>query len=208
MSKETTKITLLETGRRFFLERGYGNTGIEAILQSAGVPKGSFYYYFASKEDFGLQVLNRFAEDIRANFERCQVDATRSPLERFRCYFEEACQRIQSQQCRSGCLVGNLSQELAAQSEAFRVRLEEIFEDVRDRYAACLKEAQESGEIAHDWDVRQLAEFCLCSWQGAILRAKAARSVAPIRTFIDILFGHVLRAPARAPLDLKETAGN
>jgi TetR/AcrR family transcriptional repressor of nem operon len=94
---------------------------------------------------------------------------------------------------------------MASQSEVFRARLEEIFEDVRDRYTECLKEAQESGELAPDWDVRQLAEFCLSSWQGAILRAKAARSVAPIRTFIDILFGHVLRAPAQAPRASEET---
>jgi TetR/AcrR family transcriptional repressor of nem operon len=199
MSKETTRTTLLETGKRIFLERGYSNSGIEAILQAAGVPKGSFYHYFASKEDFGLQVLDRFADDIRANFERCLADPTRGPLDRLRLYFEDACQRFQSQQCRNGCLVGNLSQELAAQSEVFRVRLEGIFEDLRERYAECLREAQESGEISPEWDVRQLAEFCLGSWQGAILRAKAARSVVPIRIFIDILFGHVLRATGGTP---------
>ena len=67
MSKETTKTILLEAGRRIFLEKGYTNSGIETILQAAGVPKGSFYYYFASKEDFGLQVLDRFAGEIAAN---------------------------------------------------------------------------------------------------------------------------------------------
>jgi TetR/AcrR family transcriptional repressor of nem operon len=198
MSKETTKTILLETGKRIFLERGYNHSGIETILQAAGIPKGSFYYYFQSKEDFGLQVLNRFAEDVRANFERCLGDASLTPLGRLRRYFEEVCHRLESQQCRNGCLVGNLSQELADQSEAFRARLQEIFDGIRDRYAECLKHAQAAGEIPPDLDVRELAEFCLSSWQGAILRAKAARSVAPIRTFINILFGYVLRAPCEA----------
>ena len=193
MSKETTKAILLETGRRVFLEKGYNHSGIEAILQASGVPKGSFYYYFSSKEDFGLQVLDRFADDIRANFERCLGDASLSPLDRLRRYFEEVCVRLESKQCRNGCLIGNLSQEMADQSEAFRDRLVKIFDEMRDRYAECLLIAQEAGEIAPDLDTRHLAEFCLSSWQGAVLRAKASRSVAPIRIFIDILFGHVLR---------------
>jgi TetR/AcrR family transcriptional repressor of nem operon len=82
---------------------------------------------------------------------------------------------------------------MADQSEAFRVRLVEIFDEIRDRYAECLKDAQAAGELPPDLDVREMAEFCLSSWQGAILRAKTARSVAPIRTFIKILFGYVLR---------------
>jgi len=199
MSKETTKTLLLETGKRCFLERGYNNSGIEAILQAAGVPKGSFYYYFGSKEDFGLQVLNRFADGVRENFERCLGQEHLSPLGRLRCYFEEVCVRLESQQCRNGCLVGNLSQELADQSEAFRSRLEEIFEEIRDRYAECLRLAQEAGELSADLDVDALAEFCLASWQGAILRAKAARSIRPIRTFIDLLFGIVLCRHDRVP---------
>jgi TetR/AcrR family transcriptional repressor of nem operon len=206
MSKETTRATLLEAGKRVFLERGYNNSGIELVLQAAGVPKGSFYYYFESKEDFGLQVLNQFAEDMRANFERFQQDQGVRPLERLRRYFEEVCVRLDSQECRNGCLVGNLSQEMAGQSEKFRVRLEEIFEGCRDRYAGCLQAAQDAGEIAPDLDVQELAEFCLSSWQGAILRAKAARNTRPIRIFIDIVFGIVLRTPARLALELKPYA--
>src|SRR3954462_12000401 len=118
MSKETTKLSLLEAGRKVFSEKGYNHAGIEAILQAADVPKGSFYYYFDSKEDFGLQVLNCFAERYKVHLDHHLNDASLSPLERLRSYFEAVCQRLESQQCRNGCLVGNLSQEMAAQSEA------------------------------------------------------------------------------------------
>src|SRR3954467_8505829 len=177
MSKEKTKAVLLEAGKRVFLEKGYNHAGIEAILQAAGVPKGSFYYYFDSKEDFGLRVLDRFADCYKGHLDRHLDDASLSPLERLRSYFEAVCVRLESQQCRNGCLVGNLSQEMADQSEAFRTRLEEIFEVCRDRYAECLKNAQDAGDLSPELDVRVLAEFCLSSWQGAILRAKAARSI-------------------------------
>jgi TetR/AcrR family transcriptional repressor of nem operon len=193
MSKENTKAALLEAGKRLFLEKGYNNAGIEAILHEAGVPKGSFYYYFENKEDFGLQVLNRFSECYNANIDQCLGDASVSPLERLRRYFESICERLESQQCRNGCLVGNLSQEMADQSEVFRARLEEIFEAWVDRYAACLEEARKSGEIPAHLDVHELAEFWLNSWQGAVLRAKTMRSTVPLRTFLNMMFGYVLQ---------------
>jgi TetR/AcrR family transcriptional repressor of nem operon len=193
MSKESTKTILLDAGRRVFLEKGYNNAGIEAILQTAGVPKGSFYYYFESKEDFGLQVLDRFSECLDTLSERFLGDQSLSPLERLRRYFESICEKLESQQCRNGCLVGNLSQEMADQSEAFRARLEQIFESWVGRYADCLREAQEAGEIPAHLDVRELAEFWLNSWQGAVLRAKTLRSTQPLRTFLNVMFGSVLQ---------------
>ena len=194
MSKESTKTALLDAGKRVFLERGYNHSGIEAILQEAGVPKGSFYYYFDSKEDFGLQVINRCTQEYAAHLERFLGDRGLQPLDRLRHYFESIIQRLESQQCRNGCLVGNLSQELADQSEVFRARLEEVFEEWCGRYAACLEEAQRAGDIPAHLDARELAEFCLNSWQGSVLRAKAARNTAPLRVFLNVLFGQVLRA--------------
>jgi TetR/AcrR family transcriptional repressor of nem operon len=185
---------LLEAGKKTFLEKGYNNSGIEAILQAAGVPKGSFYYYFASKEDFGLKVLDQFALCYDQQLDRTLGDTSVPPLNRLRNYFESAFGKMESDQCRKGCLVGNLSQEMADQSEAFRARLEEIFESWVDRYAKCLREAQQAGEIGSDLDVRELAEFWLNSWQGAVLRAKTMRSTAPLRTFLGVMFGNLLQA--------------
>src|SRR5258708_38173794 len=87
---------------------------------------------------------------------------------------------------------------MVVRMQVFRDVLNEIFDVIRDRYAECLEIAQADGQIAPDLDARQLAEFCLSSWQGAILRAKTVRSVEPIRIFIKILFGYVLQAPAKA----------
>ena len=180
MSKGETKETLLEAGKRIFLAQGYNHAGIESILQTAGVPKGSFYHYFDSKEDFGLQVLNRFAEGQNANLDRYLGEAGFTPLERLRRFAEAMCERLETQQCRNGCLVGNLSLEMAEQSEAFRSRLDEICGAWVGRYAGCLKDAQDAGEISADLDARELAEFWLNSWQGAVLRAKTIREHGPV----------------------------
>ena len=174
------------------MERGYNNSGLEAILQEAGVPKGSFYYFFESKEDFGLRVLDAAAEEYEAEVERYLGDTSLSPLERLKRYFETCCEKLESKQCRSGCLVGNLSQEMADQSERFRTQVGLIFRRRVERYAACLQEAREAGEISTDWDVRELAEFWLNSWQGAILRAKTLRDIGPLKTFVKIMFDLIL----------------
>jgi TetR/AcrR family transcriptional repressor of nem operon len=193
MSREKTKDLLLEAGKKCFLAKGYNNSGIESILQEVGVPKGSFYHYFENKEDFGLQVLGRFAECIGERQDRILREEGVAPLDRLRNYCEAGSELLASDQCRKGCLVGNLSQEMADLSEAFRARLEEIFESWVDRYAGCLQEAQHAGEISPDLDVRELAEFWLNSWQGATLRAKTMRSPAPLRTFLAVMFGNILQ---------------
>ena len=200
MSKEKTKTILLEAGRQVFLERGYNNAGIEAVLQAAGVPKGSFYYYFDSKEDFGLQVLNRFAECHDANLDAHLGDETLSPLSRLRHHFEATITLLETKGCRNGCLAGNLSQEMADQSEAFRARLQEIFGRWVDRYADCIRQAQAIGEVAEDLDPHRTAEFLLHGWQGAILRAKIARNIAPLHTFLEMIFGVLFRLRSPAPV--------
>jgi len=192
MSKETTKAALLEAGRRIFLERGYNASGIEAILQTTGVPKGSFYHYFQSKEDFGLQVIDTFSRSFFADLDVYLADESRGPLERLQGFFESRIERLESQECRNGCLIGKLSQEMADQSEAFRTRLLGVFDGWVDRVARCLEQARRLGEIPSHLDPHELAESWLDCWQGALLRAKIRRDTAPLRSFLKRIRGDVL----------------
>lgn len=196
MKKESTQARLIETGQRIFLEKGYNHTGIQEVLKDAGVPKGSFYYYFKNKEDFGLNVIESFAATYNAKLDRVLKDEALSPLNRFRTYFEVGIQNFEASQFRCGCLIGNLSQEMADQNDAFRQRLDEILESWRGRFADCLKQAQEAGELCPRWDVRMLANFCLDSWEGAILRAKVTKSAEPLKTFMTVFFDIVLKTNA------------
>lgn len=184
MSRGHTKELLLEIGRKVFLERGYNHAGIECILQEAGVPKGSFYNYFPSKEEFGLQVIDGFAACHEEVLEQHLGNHTIPPLQRLRGYFCYVIDRLGEGNCRKGCLIGNLSQEMADQSERFRARLEEILKTWVARFQACLAEARENGSIPLDTDVRLLAEFWMNAWQGSVMRAKTARSTEPLQTFL------------------------
>lgn len=192
MNKEGTRSTLIEAGRRMMFETGFNHTGIQAVLASAGVPKGSFYYYFDSKEDFGLAVVEDFVTTHRATRERFLNDTSLSPLSRLRAYFQHYIALYETRNFQGGCLLGNLGQELADQNDLFRARLEEAFHGWRAMTARCLREAKEMGEIADHWNEETLADFCLSSWQGAILRMKVTKSRAPLDAFYSTLFDSIL----------------
>lgn len=191
----TTRASLLEAGTNLILEKGYNHCGLDEILRAAGVHKGSFYHFFANKEDFALQVVAQYAEQTLANLDRELGDTSLRPLARLRRYYEAACRRHEERGYRKGCLFGNLGQEMADQSEAFRTRLEEVLSEYRRRIAACLREAQEVGELRKDLDADRLAGFCHNSWEGAILRMKVAKSCEPLADFLFVMFETVLRSP-------------
>jgi TetR/AcrR family transcriptional repressor of nem operon len=192
-AKATTKKALLDAGTAIILEKGYHHTGIQDVLQAAGVPKGSFYYYFPSKEAFGLEVIAHFAAAYRQRLEQYLGDPTQSPLTRLRRHLEQTLAQFERRGCRGGCLIGNLSQELADQSDRLGARLEAVFTDWRERYASLFREAQAVGELRADLDPQQLAEFYLNSFEGAVLRAKVRKSPEPLRLFMTLMFDGVLQ---------------
>ena len=198
-AKVTTKAALVDAGTQLILEQGYHHTGIQDVLQAAGVPKGSFYYYFPSKEAFGMAVIAQFAAAYLARLEQYLGDTTASPLTRLRRHHEAMLARFERRGCRGGCLIGNLSQELADQSPRLRAQLDAVLTSWRERYAQLFREAQAVGELRADLDPQALADFYLDSFEGALLRAKVSKSPAPLRLFLTCMFDGVLQGrPAGA----------
>jgi TetR/AcrR family transcriptional repressor of nem operon len=192
MKKMEGKEKVIACGVELISLNGYTATGIDAVLKQAGVPKGSFYHYFGTKENFGLEVINRFAEEYDRKLERYLGDTDAPPLQRIRNYLEHSVGHMAETGCSRGCLIGNLGQELAGQNERFRARLEEVFRSWQVLFAACLREARECGELSRDTDPDGLAEFILSAWEGAILHAKVMKSPSLLQRFIAILFETVL----------------
>lgn len=192
--KESAREKIIAAGVEIVAVSGFNATGIDAILKAAGVPKGSFYHHFGTKENFGIEVINLFAENYTKKLHCYLDDETLPPLQRIRRYLEESIERTVQDNFSKGCLIGNLGQELAAQSERFRCRLEEVFHDWLGLFARCLHEAQKSGELNPGLDPQLLAGFLLSGWEGAILRAKVMRSPEPLKQFVSVLFARVLTA--------------
>ncbi|WP_434986622.1 TetR family transcriptional regulator C-terminal domain-containing protein [Vreelandella zhaodongensis] len=192
MKNTATRDKLIDTGAELIAQQGYNATGINAVLKACGVPKGSFYHYFSSKEDFGLAVIERFASQYDESLAALFEDVSLPPLERLRRYFASGREHMLSCDHATGCLIGNLGQELSGQSDTFRDALNLVFQRWEKHFVACLKYAQERGDIDTAIAPEALASFILSGWEGAILRAKTLKSIVPMEHFETILFNHIL----------------
>ncbi|SDY19810.1 transcriptional regulator, TetR family [Saccharopolyspora shandongensis] len=154
--------------------RGYSALGVAEICKTAGVPKGSFYYFFESKEALALTVLDEHWAGQRREWTRV-LRSDAEPLQRLRQLFEEteASQRAGQQSCGtvSGCLFGNLTLELSNQTEAIRLRLQEIFDAQVDMVESVVAEARERDEVAVV-DPRDAARSVVAQLEGQVLLAK------------------------------------
>ena len=192
MAHDTREI-LLGSGGALFLERGFTGTGLQDILQHAGVPKGSFYHHFGSKEDFGLELIERAADAGMRQLDADLADESLPHLERLRRHFEGAAAHLAGEGCcRGGCLIGSLGHELANVSEPVRERVEAIFRRWQGRIEGCLRRAQAAGELGGDRDPAELAEYCLLAWEGAVQQMRIRRSEQPVRTFVKTTFSQLL----------------
>ncbi len=192
MKRANKRNELIQVGKEIVVQQGFKGTSLNDVLTKAGVPKGSFYYYFSSKEDFGLAIVDDFAQEYRHRLKTFLKDEQHSPLTRLYNYFEYKIAEMEAHQCNDGCLIGNLAQELSTQNELFRDRLNQIFAEWEQHFIQCLKAAYEAGEIENSRNFEALAKFILSGWEGAILQAKVTKSVLPMQTFVKILFERVL----------------
>jgi TetR/AcrR family transcriptional repressor of nem operon len=193
MATRDTKAEIIRAGLGIMARQGFNSTGIDAVLKRANVPKGSFYHYFSSKQDFGLNVLDHFARDIDGIFTLFLTDDSASPLTRLKNCVESLVARFEENSCSIGCLAANLGQEMADQSEEFRERLVAVFRSWIGHFERCLSEARDAGEIPDDLSPGYAAECFLSGFEGALLVSKVMKSSLPLRNFINVYFERVLR---------------
>jgi TetR/AcrR family transcriptional repressor of nem operon len=192
MAGRDTKTDIIRAGMGMIARKGFNSSGLDAILRKAGVPKGSFYHYFQSKQDFGLEVIDHFAADIDRIFQSYLTDDSLPPLTRFRNCIDNLISRFENNNCSIGCLAANLGQELADRSEEFRIRLAGIFQSWIGHFEKCLAQACERGEISPGTDTRKMAEIFLCGFEGALLVSKVMKTSTPLRDFVSIYFDEML----------------
>lgn len=183
----STKQRLLTEGMALLLKHGYNDLGIQALLTSTGVPKGSFYHHFSDKEDFALQVVDEYMRGVHGALDACLRDPATPPLERIRHFFEMTRQAYQSEGYL-GCLMGGLGQELSGVSDVFREKIEGCFSQVAHRLAGALEDAKVRGDLPPDADPTQMASLLVDCWEGAALRSRLKRNPDPLEAMLDFFF--------------------
>lgn len=190
---QDTREVLLRAGIELLTTQGYAATGIEAVLSRVKMPKGSFYHYFGSKSAFGLAVLDAYdAYFLRKLDRHLQADGVPA-LQRLQRFIEDAQDGMERFDFQRGCLVGNLGQEVATLPADFRARLDAVLLGWQQRVADCLRLAQAEGVLAGHADADALAAFFWIGWEGAVLRARLAYSVAPMQVFAHGYFAGLPR---------------
>lgn len=180
---DDTRLELIRTGIELLTEQSFSATGIDAVVKRLGVPKGSFYHYFESKEAYGLAVLEAYDAYFCRKLDRHLLDEARGPLERITHFVADARGGLERFDYRRGCLVGNLGQEISTLPSSYRARLLEVFNTWEQRLADCLRLAQLRGDLFSGADCDALAVAFWIGWEGAVLRARLERSGKPLDLF-------------------------
>lgn len=193
MTKQDVRARILHVGAEIIHKKGFNNTGIQEILKTAEVPKGSFYFYFKNKDDFGIQLIDYFSNFFFTNFDKCLSDVNYTPTENLRRFFNTFLAFFENNDFCGGCPIGNLSQEMADINDMFRERLQEEFNRIKNKILECLKDGKERNEIPNHLDIEEVADFIINSWEGALIRMKVTKETTSLRIFDKIVFEHLLK---------------
>lgn len=187
------KEKLLSEGVALLMSQGYHGTGLQELVQSVGVPKGSFYNYFPSKEAFSAAVVKHYIDpfitQLDAHLQRKDVAADVA----LRAYFDELIAETERRGFKGGCLLGNLMGEIGDTSDLAQTSLREAVHRYRDKLREGIARGQREGSFRKDMDARDMADFLVNVWQGALLRMKIERSVRPLTQFCDMLLSGYFR---------------
>lgn len=191
---EQTKQNLLEVGLSLFEQKGFNATGIQEIATLAGVPKGSFYNYFASKDDFGVAVIRYYAELNTERWKEMLNEATKKEdsYQALSTAFLAITEKYRCADIKKGCLLGNLAAEISEASDECRMALQEAVNSYKKILAERLLIGQEMGKVRNDLPAQRLADLVWDCWQGSLLRMKIEKSVDPVSHNLELLFQYFL----------------
>jgi TetR/AcrR family transcriptional repressor of nem operon len=191
MAKANVKEQIVTTSLNLLHSKGFNATSVQDITDAAGVPKGSFYNHFTSKEALGLEVLDRYTGAV-AELASVLRDTSLPPLARLEQYFERLIAGNISTDFNCGCLMGNFSTELSQQIPAMRSAVQQAFAASSAAMAAVIAQGQQDGSIRNPLPAAELAAFINDAWQGSVLRAKADHHIAPLQRFAHMVLGSIL----------------
>lgn len=194
INKRINREKLLSEGVNLLMTQGYHGTGLKEILDSVKIPKGSFYNYFSSKEDFGAEVIQHYIEPfiqrLRAYLQQPELDA----LSALQLYLGELIVELEKAEYKGGCLLGNMMGEIGDTSEICRDSLQAAVKRYRDLYILALTRGQQQGRIRTDKSAEKMADLLINQFQGALLRMKIEKTTEPLKECCQELLGDFFKA--------------
>lgn len=185
MAKTSTHLSsdvrdnIVAVGQRIMAGKGFSAVGLNEILVTAGVPKGSFYHYFGSKDAFGEALLAKYFEDYLADMDRLFQEPGKTMAQRLVDYFAAWRSNQSFEDCQGKCLAVKLGAEVADLSEPMRLTLKQGAADIVARLAYAIERGAADGALKPQGDPAQLAESLYQLWLGASVMVKIVRNASP-----------------------------
>jgi TetR/AcrR family transcriptional repressor of nem operon len=188
---EATRETLLVLGVKLFATQGYHGTGLKQILDEAGVPKGSFYNYFSSKENFCAETVVHYSDFLQQQIVQAEGE---TPVAKLLAIHRDLLAELQQQDAPSGCLLGSLASEIGAAQGQLQTAIGEGFATWNAQYVTLVEQAQAQGLLRNDLSATDLAHIYINQWHGAIEQYLLDRDGARVMTSMEQVLTILMRA--------------
>jgi len=189
---QTTRDHLLEIGAEAIAAKSFAGCGLAEILERAGVPKGSFYHYFPSKEDFGIALIEKEAAGWLEKVRPIAGDRRHTPVARLRAVFEMVRDECSANGPARPCLVQKLALEISQLSEPVQAAVRCAYKQWHALLAQMILEAQSAGEVSRSREAELLASLLATAWEGAMLRTQVENSVQAMDELLEFTFETLL----------------
>jgi len=187
--KHINRESLLNQGVKLLMQQGYHGTGLKEILDAVQIPKGSFYNYFGSKENFAAEAIQHYIEPFIQQLNTHLLHPDNDALSALQRYFNELISELEKTEFKGGCLLGNLIGEVGDTSELCQKSLQSAVRRYRDLLQTGLLKAQQEGTVRTDKSAEDMADLLVNMWQGALLRMKIEQSSIPLKQCCQNLLG-------------------
>lgn len=181
-TEHDTREHLLATGEQLCMHRGFTGMGLSELLKTAGVPKGSFYHYFRSKEAFGVALLERHYAGYHQRLVNHFTNGPGNYRDRLLAYYQETLNQFCQQGIISGCLTVKLSAEVCDLSEDMRAAMDKGASQIIALLAQALESGRRDRSLDFIGEPSTQAQVLYSLWLGANLYAKISRSALPLES--------------------------
>ena len=184
----SSKKDIIRKGVELFRQQGYNNTGIQDILDTCDISKGSFYNYFRSKEDYAIIVVDYYGDSLLEFMTSKLKIRGDSPLDRLKDLYLAFIDMAEREDIKSGCLVNNISNEMGGLNEKLAEAANRNFDKWTDTLAQIVAKAQTAHEIRNDKGALEIAEYIHGTFFGMLSRMKATRETDELREWHKMTF--------------------
>jgi TetR/AcrR family transcriptional regulator, transcriptional repressor for nem operon len=176
-AEHSTRQRIVEAGLYLFWKNGYAGTGMSEILSQAQANSGSFYYFFKSKEELLLAVLQLYVESLGPVVVEPVLAQYKDPIDRVFGILEFYRRNLLATGCTYGCPIGRLALEIPEEQLKVHRLLADNFDGWTAAVEASLEEAKD--RFPRNTDLQTLSKFVLTVMEGGVMQARAQRKIDP-----------------------------